>query len=126
LFGLQRSIYGNIPKNGPPLASLVCAVNEVGTGQLGGKMSETLIYVDEDKQIAAQRLWRAVIASTVQEWISGPLRRQREAEQFLFHDDSDYRTVCSQAGIDPGNLRSRLQKIRSRTALGTVARTSRN
>ena len=45
-------------------------------------MSETLIYVDEDKQIAAQRLWRAVIASTVQEWISGPLRRQREAEQF--------------------------------------------
>ena len=92
----------------------------------GGNMSETLIYVDENKQIAAQRLWRAVIASTVQEWISGPLRRQREAEQFLFHDDSDYRTVCSQAGIDPGKLRSRLQKIRSRTALEAISRTSKN
>ena len=89
-------------------------------------MSETLIYVDEDKQIAAQRLWRAVIASTVQEWMSGPLRRQREAEQFLFHDDSDYRTVCSQAGIDPANLRSRLQKIRSRTAPEAISRASRN
>src|SRR5258708_25530635 len=92
----------------------------------GGNMSETLIYVDEAKQIAAQRLWRAVIASTVQEWISGPLRRQREAEQFLFHDDSDYRTVCSQAGIDPANLRSRLQKILSITGREPSARTSRS
>src|SRR6266851_8058223 len=88
----------------------------------GGNMSETLIYVDEDKQIAAQRLWRAVIASTVQEWISGPLRRQREAEQFLFQDDNDYRTVCYSAGIDPRNLRDRLEKIRARTNSEEVAR----
>ena len=89
-------------------------------------MSETLIYANEDRQIAAQRLWRAVIASTVQEWIHGPLSRQREAEEFLFHDDGDYRTVCSQAGIDPGNLRCRLQKIRSRTNPGVIARASQN
>jgi hypothetical protein len=67
-----------------------------------------------------------VIASTVQEWISGPLRRQREAEQFLLHDDSDYRTVCFQARIDPANLRSRLQKFRSRTDLEAIARASKN
>jgi hypothetical protein len=88
--------------------------DEIGTGPPGGEMGET-IYIDEAKQIAGQRLWRAVIASTVQEWIHGPLRRQREAEEFLFHDDSDYQTVCHQAGLDPANLRSRLQKVRSST-----------
>ena len=88
-------------------------------------MSETLVHSSEDQEIAEQKLWRAVIASTVQEWIHGPLRRQREAEQFLFRDD-DYRTVCFSAGIDPGNLRDRLEKIRSRTNAEAVARASRN
>ncbi len=89
-------------------------------------MSETLVHSSEDQEIAEQKLWRAVIASTVQEWINGPLRRQREAEKFLFQDDDDYRTVCFSAGIDPGNLRDRLEKIRSRTNAEAVARASRN
>jgi hypothetical protein len=89
-------------------------------------MSDTLVYLNEEKQIAQQRLWRAVIASTVQEWIHGPLSRQREAEKFLFHDDRDYRTVCHQAGIDPGNLRCRLQKFRSSTNPGALSRVSQN
>jgi hypothetical protein len=89
-------------------------------------MLETTIYRDEDKQIAEQKLWRAVIASTVQEWIEGPLRRQREAEQFLFQDNHDYRTVCYQAGIDPANLRCRLQKFRARTDREAIARASQN
>jgi len=97
-----------------------------GLANWGGKMSQTSIYLDEDKQIAEQRLWRAVIASTVQEWIQGPLRRQREAEQFLFQDDNDYRTVCYQAGIDPANLRCRLEKIRTRTTLEAISRASQN
>jgi hypothetical protein len=73
-----------------------------------------------------QRLWRAVITSTVEEWIHGPLRKQREAEHFLFTDEKDYRTVCFSAGIDPSNLRERLQKIRSRKDSETQARASRN
>jgi hypothetical protein len=89
-------------------------------------MSETSVHSSEDQEISEQKLWRAVIASTVADWIHGPIRRQREAEQFLFHDDNDYRTVCSSAGIDPGNLRNRLQKIRSRTNAEAVARASRN
>ena len=89
-------------------------------------MSETLIYASEDRQVAVQRLWRAVIASTVQEWMTGPLRRQREAEQFLFADERDYRTVCFSAGIDPGNLRDRLHKIRSRANAEAISRASRN
>ena len=89
-------------------------------------MSQTLIYNSQEQQIAEQKLWRAVIASTVEEWINGPLRRQREAEQFLFHNDRDYRTVCSSAGIDSGNLRNRLQKIRLRTNAEAILRASRN
>jgi hypothetical protein len=89
-------------------------------------MSETSVQSSEDQEISEQKLWRAVIASTVDDWIHGPIRRQREAEQFLFHDDRDYRTVCSSAGIDPENLRARLQKIRASTNTETFARASRN
>ena len=79
-------------------------------------MAQTSVYRNEDNEIAEQKLWRAVIASTVQEWVEGPLRRKREAEQFLFNDNKDYRTVCYSAGINPENLRDRLQKIRARDA----------
>ncbi len=89
-------------------------------------MSETFVQCSEEREIAEQRLWRAVIASTVQEWVGGPVRRQREAEQFLFQDEKDFRTVCFSAGIDPENLRERLQKIRARTNAEEVARASRN
>ena len=89
-------------------------------------MYETLARNNEDQEIVEQKLWRAVIASTVQEWVDGPLRRQREAEQFLFHDEQDYRTVCFSAGINPENLRERLEKIRTRNIVDAAARASRN
>ena len=93
-----------------------CVANEIERGQSGGNMAQTSVYRNEDNEIAEQKLWRAVIASTVQEWVEGPLRRKREAEQFLFNDNKDYRTVCYSAGINPENLRDRLQKIRARDA----------
>ena len=65
-------------------------------------------------------LWRAVIARTIQEWISGPLRRQREAEQYLFDDNSDFRLVCQSAGMDSGQLRSRLARLRGRAIFGDI------
>lgn len=74
-------------------------------------MIQSVVEVEEN---AVQKLWRAVIASTVEEWVNGPLRKKREAEQFLFNDNQDYPTVCYSAGINPENLRSRLEKIRSR------------
>jgi hypothetical protein len=80
----------------------------------------------EVEEIAEQRLWRAVIASTVEEWVRGPLRQKREAEQFLFTDNINYRTVCYSAGINPENLRARLEKIRSREKAEAQARASRN
>jgi hypothetical protein len=73
-------------------------------------MSMTTISVGEVPERPEQKLWRAVIAYTVDEWINGPLRMKREAEKFLFSDNQDYRTVCSSAGINPVDLRVRLEK----------------
>lgn len=75
-------------------------------------MSVSMFQVGVAEEMPEQKLWRAVIASTVQEWINGPLRMKREAEQFLFSNTQDYRTVCYSAGINPENLRFRLEKIR--------------
>ncbi len=74
-------------------------INASSTVRVGGNMPETL-------------LWRAVIARTIQEWISGPLRRQREAEQYLFDDNRDFLLVCESAGMDIEQLRSRLTRLR--------------
>jgi hypothetical protein len=63
-------------------------------------------------------LWRAVVARTIREWISGPLRRQREAEQYLFDDTRDFPLVCQSAGIDSGELRSWLTRLRGHAIPG--------
>jgi hypothetical protein len=65
-------------------------------------------------------LWRAVIARTIQEWISGSLRRRREAEQYLFGDNRDFPLVCGCAGMDLGRLRSRLARLRGHAIPGYV------
>jgi hypothetical protein len=92
----------------------------------GGTMSVNMLQRTEVEDSAEQKLWRAVIASTVEEWVSGPLRRKREAEQFLFSDNHDYRTVCFSAGINPEDLRGRLEKIRARQIIEVQAFVSRN
>jgi hypothetical protein len=89
-------------------------------------MSEVQVYNCAVEDAPEQRLWRAVLASTVQEWIHGPLRKKREAEQFLFQDNDDYCTVCSSAGIDPADFRNRLEKLRTGTNLEALALASRN
>jgi hypothetical protein len=67
-----------------------------------------------DKGTAEERLWRAVITKTLEEWICGPLSFSRKAEQFLFEDKKDFKAVCSSAGMDPERLRTRLKTIRAR------------
>jgi hypothetical protein len=69
-------------------------------------------------------LWRGVIARTIQDWLSTPLRPKREAEQYLFENSADLSSVCASAGIDVGRLRIRLNMVRGRTLpdlLPTVA-----
>jgi hypothetical protein len=60
------------------------------------------------------RLWQAVILSAVQDWVSGGLRTQRQAEAYLFEDEIDFPRVCESAGMDVARLRSRLKKLRDR------------
>jgi hypothetical protein len=64
------------------------------------------------------RLWQAVILSAVQDWVSGGLRTQREAEAFLFNDEIDFPVVCESAGMDADCLRSRLKRLKSQSVAG--------
>ena len=64
-------------------------------------------------QLGEQRLWMAVIARAVEEWVSGPLTSQREAEKYLFYDERDFPKVCSAAGLDLQALRTKLYKLKN-------------
>jgi len=83
--------------------------------KLGAKtMFKSSILQIHDQGTAEERLWRAVITKTLEEWMCGPLSFSRKAEQFLFHDNKDFKAVCSSAGMDPDRLRNRLKTIRAR------------
>lgn len=57
------------------------------------------------------QLWQTVIACTINEWLHGPLRKRREAEEYLLHDQKDFPEVCRSAGMDADYLRARLIKM---------------
>jgi len=67
------------------------------------------------------RLWQAVLVTTIQEWVSGTLRSQREAEQYLFQDQNDFRTVCQSAGFDADRLRAKLNRLRPKRPASPLA-----
>jgi hypothetical protein len=62
------------------------------------------------------RLWLAVVTDAVQDWMHGPLRARREAEQYLFHDDRDFPELCERAGLNASLLRTKLIRARDRAA----------
>ncbi|MBZ5693958.1 MAG: hypothetical protein LAN36_01225 [Acidobacteriia bacterium] len=61
--------------------------------------------------IAEHRLWTAVITLAVEDWRSGSLRARREAQRFIFENESDFSRACAGAGLDPTSLRGKLLKI---------------
>ena len=65
-----------------------------------------------------KRLWQAVVVSTIREWVSGPLRYKRIAEEYLFKDHSDLPLVCQSAGLDVDRLRERLTRLRMHATPG--------
>ena len=71
---------------------------------------------NQSERLAESRLWQAVIVSTIEEWISGPLRLKRQAEDYLFRDDSDFPAVCQSAGMDVDRLRAKLTRLRLQSA----------
>jgi hypothetical protein len=82
-------------------------------GQEEKEMVSISAAVMAERQLSLEtRLWRAVIVRTIQEWISGPLRFKREAEDYLFKDQKDFPLVCQSAGMDVARLRSQLMRVR--------------
>ncbi|MFZ3216107.1 MAG: hypothetical protein WA192_08620 [Candidatus Acidiferrales bacterium] len=77
-------------------------------------MFETAVFQGTEQESGEVRLWRAVIAKTLEEWVRGPLSYSRKAEEFLFDDERDFAAVCSSAGMDARYLREKLQRIRAR------------
>ena len=74
------------------------------------------IYADNqntvtEELISERRLWTAVLVHAVEDWRKGTLRARREAQDFLFHNDQDFEMVCSGAGLDWNDFRSRLRHI---------------
>ena len=63
------------------------------------------------------RLWQAVILSAVEDWVSGGMRTKREAEAYLFDDQSDFPRVCESAGMNVERLRSRLKRLREQSPI---------
>ena len=97
------------------------------TGDPGGSTmsnlftTATTVTTEQDAQVE-KRLWQAVIVSTIQEWISGPLRYKRIAEEYLFQDRSDFPMVCQSAGLDVDRLRQKLMRLRAQSdPLGRIA-----
>ncbi|MGA3292379.1 MAG: hypothetical protein ABSE45_00200 [Candidatus Acidiferrales bacterium] len=79
-------------------------------------MATIAIALTEQQAQVEKRLWQAVIVTTIQEWISGPLRFKRQAEEYLFTDQKDFPLVCQSAGMDAGRLRMKLRQLQLRNA----------
>jgi hypothetical protein len=81
----------------------------------GKKVAESTIerdIVSAEEMAGEVRLWQAVVMRAIQDWTSGPLRQQRQAERYIF-DDKDFVLVCQSAGLNADDLRVRLSRIRS-------------
>ena len=100
-----------------------------GTGERAMATATTTELTDvitNEEAVPEERVWQAVIVSTIQEWMSGPERRSREAEQFLFCDEQDFSMVCESAGMDPRRLRERLVRLRTKLAIRPDSNLARN
>jgi len=85
-------------------------------GILGGNMAtnasalDSRVFFDAPSGVE-KRLWQAVIVTAIQEWLHGPLRSKRQAEEYLFQDQKDFPVVCQSAGMDSERLRAKLNRL---------------
>ena len=88
----------------------------------GETMATNAVMLAESPLGVEKRLWQAVIVTAIQEWISGPLRSKRQAEEYLFQDQKDFPVVCQSAGMDAERLRAKLNRLlRQNPALAASA-----
>ena len=69
-------------------------------------------HEDQIEALGEQRLWTAVIARAIEDWVSGPLRMSIEADKYLFSGSNDFERVCEAAGLDSTALRERLLALK--------------
>lgn len=70
--------------------------------------------VGEEETMGEVRLWQAVVVRAIEDWMSGPARQQRQAEHYIFDDNTEFAVVCQSAGLNADDLRARLSRIRGR------------
>jgi hypothetical protein len=77
-------------------------------------MNSEIATIEQHYEAGSEkRLWQAVILHAIEEWMSGPLKLRRQAEEYLFSEQSDFRLVCQSAGMDVRRLRAGLRKLKS-------------
>lgn len=64
------------------------------------------------EQVSERSLWTAVLLQAIEDWRSGNIRRQTEAERFFFKSEKDFATVCRGAGLEPSSVLAKLQKMK--------------
>jgi hypothetical protein len=70
---------------------------------------------ENDGGFSQRRLWTAVLLQAIEDWTSTNLRRQREAEKFLFQSKDDFARVCRGAALEPSTILSKLQRLNAGT-----------
>ena len=70
-------------------------------------------------ECSGRRLWTAVLLQAIEDWQSGNARRKHEAEKFLFESSTDFDRVCTAAGLAPGSVLRKLQRIKKATRTAT-------
>lgn len=75
----------------------------------------------ENVEISERRLWAAVLLQALEDWRSGNVRRRTEAEKFFFESEKDFATVCRCAGLEPGSVVAKLQKMRTTIQRPTIS-----
>jgi hypothetical protein len=83
-------------------------------------MKREMALASKQERTPENLLWRAVIATAIQDWFSSSLSLKREAERYLFKDSPGLSFVCESAGMDVAKLRARLNKLRGQPMPGLV------
>lgn len=78
-------------------------------------MFKEMVLATKPELMTATAMWRGVIVQAIQDWLSKSLSRTREAERYLFENSADLSSVCESSGINVGQLRTCLNKVRGRT-----------
>ena len=78
-------------------------------------MIKEMALANRQERTTETTLWRGVIARTIQDWLSAPLRTKCQAEGYLFENSADLSLVCGLAGINVKHMRTCLNKVRGRT-----------